>query len=41
VIDASVNPPWNAIADSLDAAETVTDDAEVVSDVKNSLIEAI
>jgi hypothetical protein len=41
VIDASVNPLWDAIADSLDAAEAVTDDAEVVSDVKNSLVEAI
>ena len=40
VLDVSVNSPWSEIADSLDAAEAIADDAEVVSDAENSLVNA-
>ncbi|RJX51483.1 ISH6 family transposase [Halonotius pteroides] len=40
VLDVSVNSPWSEIADSLDAAEAITDDAKVVSDAENSLVKA-
>lgn len=40
LLDVSVNTPWNEIADSLDTAEAITDDAKVVSDSENSLVTA-
>jgi hypothetical protein len=40
LLDVSVNTPWNEIADSLDTAEVITDDATVVSDFQNSLVTA-
>jgi hypothetical protein len=40
VLDVSVNTPWNEIADSLETAEAITDDAKVVSDSENSLVTA-
>ena len=38
--DGSMNSPWSEIADSLDATDAITYDAEVVSDAENSLCEA-
>jgi hypothetical protein len=40
LLDASVNTPWNVIADSLDTAEVITDDATVISDSENGLVTA-
>jgi len=40
VLDVSVNTPWSEIADSLEMAEAITDDAKVVSDSENSLVRA-
>ena len=40
VLDVSVNTPWSEIADTLDTAEAITDDAKVVSNAENSLVRA-
>jgi len=40
LLDVSVNTPWSEIADSLETAEAITDDAKVVSDSENSLVGA-
>ena len=40
LLDVSVNTPWSEIADSLEDAEAITDDAQVVSDFENSLVSA-
>ena len=40
LLDVSVNTPWSEIADSLETAEAITDDAKVVSDSEKSLVGA-
>lgn len=40
VLDVSVNTPWSEIADTLDTAEAITDNAKVVSDAEKSLVGA-